>query len=283
MNSDDYKRPKGSGVTVDDFSSYCEGDIEPTLNKKIEFLIDCDVEYIVYVADDLFAQWSMTENYGRPIPAFATISNRVNQLETLSLTSLRKSQRKALAGLLAEAMARIIGDKNEEKALEVLGMAESYYYARSAENARAWYVGGATLTASISLIAALCLWLLKGLAASSLGNNAFEVLLGTMVGGIGALLSILTRNQKIEMDPTAGSFIHYVESVSRVLAGNIGAFIIAVGIKGNFILGFTQATNYSLATLITICTCAGASEMIVPGFIKRVESSVGPKGKNSKR
>jgi hypothetical protein len=283
MNLDDNKIPKGSGVTVDDFSSYCEGDIEPTLNKKIEFLIDCDVDYIVYVADDLFAQWSMTEKYGRPISAFATISNRVNQLETLSLTSLRNYQRKALAGLLAEAMARIIGDKNEEKALEVLEMAESFYYARSAENARAWYVGGALITASISFIAVLFLWLLKGLAISTLGNNAFEVLLGTTVGGIGALLSILTRNQKIVMDPTAGPFIHYVESVARVLAGNIGAFIVAVGLKGNLILGFTQITNYSLATLITICTCSGASERIVPGFIKRVESSVGSRGKGNKK
>jgi hypothetical protein len=283
MNSNDNNKPTGSGITVDDFSSYCEGDIEPTLNKKIEFLIDCDVDYIVYVADDLFAQWSMTQNYGRPIPAFATISNRVNQLETLSLTSLLKPQRRSLAGLLAEAMARIIGDKNEVKALEVLSMAESYYYARSAENARAWYVGGAALTASISFVAALNLWLFRTSAISSLGNNAFEVLIGAMVGGIGALLSILTRSQKIEMDPTAGSFIHYVESISRVTAGNIGAFIIAIGIKGNFILAFTQSTNYSLATMITICTCAGASEMIVPGFIKRIESSVGSKGKNSKR
>ncbi|MFI4919953.1 MAG: hypothetical protein ACHP65_10405, partial [Legionellales bacterium] len=147
--------PKGSGVVIDNFSSFCEGDIEPTLNKRILFLIDCDTEYIIYVADDLFAQWSMTENYGKPIPAFATISNRVNQLETLSLTSLRKPQRKALAGLLAEGMARIVGDKNETKALEVLGMAESYYFARSAENARAWYVGGAALTASISIIVIL--------------------------------------------------------------------------------------------------------------------------------
>lgn len=279
MTSDEHKTPKGSGVVVDDFSSFCEGDLEPTLNKKILHLIDSTDDYIVYVADDLFAQWSMTENYGETIPAFATISNRVNQLETLSMTSLRKPQREALAGLLAEGMARIVGDKDETKAHEVLGMAESYYYARSAENARGWYVCGATFTAFFTLIIACILWLQKSYAVFHFGNNAFEVMLGSLVGGIGALLSVLRRTEKIQMDPTAGPFIHYIESVSRVLAGIIGAFIFALAIKANIIFGFTQATGYSLAYLLTICTCAGASEMLVSGFIKRIETSVGSKSK----
>jgi hypothetical protein len=277
MTPDEHKVPKGSGVDVDDFSSYCEDDIEPTLNKKILFLIDSEVDYIVYVADDLFAQWSMTENYGKTISAFATISNRVNQLETLSMTSLRKPQRKAIAGMLAEAMARVIGDKNETKAREVLGMAESYYYARSAENARAWYIGGASLIAIPTLFIAGILWFQKTHAISLVGNNAHEVALGTLLGGIGALFSILRRTEKIQMDPTAGPFIHYIESISRVLAGNIGAFIIALAIKANFIIGFTQGTGYSLPLLLAICTCAGASEMIVPGFIKRIETSFAQK------
>jgi len=40
MTSNEHNTPIGSGVVVDDFSSFCEGDIEPTLNKKIHSLID---------------------------------------------------------------------------------------------------------------------------------------------------------------------------------------------------------------------------------------------------
>jgi hypothetical protein len=273
MTSTEQITPKGSGVDVYDFSHYCEDDIEPTLNKKILYLIDSDVDYIVYVANDLFAQWSLTKNYGKTISAFATISNRVNQLETLSMTSLRKYQRKALARMLAGALARIIGDKDEEKAQEVLATAESYYFTRSSENARAWYLGGASFIAFLTFIIACYLWIQKSRAISFFGDNAFEVALGTLLGGIGALFFILRRTDDIQMDATAGPSIHYIESISRVLAGNIGALIVALAIKANFIIGFTQGSGYSLPLLLLLCTCAGTSERFVSGMIKRIETS----------
>jgi len=279
MTSDENKTPKGSGVIVDDFSSFCEGDIEPTLNKKIHRLIDAEDDYIVYIDDDFFVQWSTADKYGDTIPSFGAVANRLSQLETLSRTSLRKSQIEAFAGLLAEGMARIIGDKDETNAHRVLGMAESYLLARSAENARGWYVRGATLTALPTLSIACAVWLLKSYAVPFLGRNAFEVIIGTLLGGTGALFSLLSRAKKIEMDPTAGSSIHYIESVSRVFMGNIGALLTALAVKANIIFGFTQASDYSFALLLVFCMCAGASERLVSGLIKRIETSVESEGK----
>lgn len=212
MTSDEHNPPKGSGVIVDDFSSFCEGDIEPTFNKKIHSLIDSMDDYIVYIDDDFFVQWSIADKYGDTIPGFGAIANRLSQLETLSRTSLRKSQIEAFAGLLAEGMARIIGDKDEKTAHEVLGMAESYLFARSAENARGWYVCGATLTALPTFLIACALWLLRSYAIPFFGSNAFEVIIGALLGGTGALFSVLIRAEKIQMDPTAGPRIHYIES-----------------------------------------------------------------------
>lgn len=279
MTSNEHKTPIGSGVVVDDFSSFCDGDIEPTLNKKIHSLIDSTDDYIVYVDDDFFVQWSLTDKYGDTIPSFGAIANRLSQLETLSRASLRKSQIETFAGLLAEGMARIIGDKDETKAHEVLGMAESYLNARSAENARAWYVYGAALAALPTFSIACVLWLLKSNTVLFLGSNAFEVILAAMLGGIGALFSVLSRAKKIQMDPTAGSLIHYIESASRICVGNISALLIALAVKANVLLGFTKAMDYSLALLLVTCICAGASERLVLGFIKKIETSVGSEGK----
>jgi len=280
MTLGEHKTSRGSGVVVNNFSSFCEGDIEPTLNMKIHDLIDSTDDYIIYVDDNLFVQWSFTDIYEVP-KGFATVANGLRRLETLSRTSLRKSQIKAFAGLLAESMARIIGDKDETKAREVLGMAESYLNLRSAENARSWYTCGTTFAALLPLLVACVLWILKSYAIPLLGINTFEVILGALLGGTGAWFSVLSREEKIQMDPTAGPFIHYIESASRVLVGNIGAFIMALAVKANIILGFSKATDYSFALLLVICICAGASERLVPGFIKRIEISVGSDGKES--
>ncbi|MGA2173060.1 MAG: hypothetical protein ABSG82_08665 [Sedimentisphaerales bacterium] len=275
MTLDEHKSPKGSGVIVDDFSSFCEGDIEPTLNKKIHNLIDSTDDYIVYVDDSFFVQWSWTEKYDdKTLPGFASIANKLRRLETLSRTSLRKSQIEVFAGLLAEGMARIVGDKDETNAHRVLDTAESYLLARSTENARRWYVCGAILAALPSLLIVVTLWLLRSYAVSFLGGNTFEVILGALLGGIGAMFSVLSRTEKIQMDPTAGPFIHYIESASRVLVGNIGGLLVALAIKANIILGFSQTTEYSFASLLVLCICAGASERLVSGFIKRIETSV---------
>ena len=270
----EHKSPKGSAVVVDNFSTFCEGDIEPTLKKKIDTLIACDDDYIVYLDDYFFVEWSVTKTFENTIPGFAAIANRLRELEAISRTSLRKTQIKVFAGLLAESMARIIGDRDEKSAQQALSMGESYLLARSAENARGWYVLGATLTAFPSLLIACTLWLLKSYVVAFLGINTFDVILGALLGGSGALFSVLSRTKTIAVDATAGPFIHYIESASRILIGNIGALIMALALKANILLGFTKATDYSFALLLVICTCAGASERLVSGFIKRIETSV---------
>lgn len=272
---------KGTGVVVDNFFSFVEGNIEPTLQKKIDTLIECEEDYIVYLDEDFFVEWSLTDNYENTVPGFAAITNRLRELETLSRTSLRKTQIRVFAGLLAESMARIIGERDETSARQVLDRAESYLLARSAENARGWYVLGATLTAFPSLIMAFILWLYRPYLVAFIGVNAIDVILGALLGGSGALFSVLSRTKTISVDPTAGSFIHYIESSSRVLVGNIGALIMALAIKSNIVLGLIKA-DYSFALLLVICTCAGASERLVSGFITQIETSVYSAGKKKK-
>jgi hypothetical protein len=275
MTSEQHKNTKGSGRAVDSFFPFCQGDIEPTLNKRIHMLVDLKDDYIVYVDDDFFVQWSNTYEYEKTKPhGLPNIENKLRYLETLSRTALHKSQFELFAGLLAEAMARIMGDKNEKKAEEALSIAESYLRARSSENARSWYIRGSLVAALPTLIVTCILWLIRADIADILGHNAFEVILGSLIGGTGALFSILSRTASIQMDPTAGSCIHYLESASRVLAGNIGAFITALAVKANIFLGFTKTMDYSFALLLVLCICAGASERLVPGFIKRIETSV---------
>jgi len=115
----------GSGKRVSDFLSFCEGDIDPTLNKKIRALIDCDTDYLVYLDEDLCAQWT----FNKDTPSgFDDVANRIGRLETLSITQLLPLQQEPFERLLAESMARILGDENEEKAVLSRNLNSPWFY-----------------------------------------------------------------------------------------------------------------------------------------------------------
>src|ERR1035438_263908 len=138
---------KGSGKSVDDFTTFCEGDVDPTLNKRITTLIDSDTDYLIYLDEDHYVEWSLI---CQSPAGFDSTANRIGHLETLSLTQLSAAQREPFERGLGEAMARILGDQSEEKAKAALDDAEAYLKARGSENAKVWYlkgVGSATLGA----------------------------------------------------------------------------------------------------------------------------------------
>jgi hypothetical protein len=262
----------GSGKPVKDFSSFCEGDIEPTLNKKIDTIIDCEEDYIIYLDEDLFVQWSYIDPKKTP-SGFGSIANRLGHLETISRTQLRNSQYYEFARILAEGMARIIGDEDEKMANELLDKAESYLLIRGTENARIWYVKGSI---SISFLLFILIFLLGTFRMQIIqyyGVDTFEITFGSLIGGFGALFFLLTRSGKILIDPAAGAYIHYIESFARVLTGCLGALLMDLAIKSNILLGIFKTVDYSFTVLLVISFCAGASERFVSGFIKRVKTN----------
>ncbi len=277
MDKDQQNIPKGSGRQVEDYSSFCEGDIEPTLNKKIRTFIDGTQDYIVYLDPDFFVQWSFRDSYEPSVPkSIGSVANAIGHLETLSRTQLRKTQLYDFESMLAEGMARIVGDKDEHAANELLDKARTYLEIRGIENARYWYLLGSSITAVLCLISIVLLSIFRTSLVQFLSNDGFQVVLGALCGGLGALFSIITRSNKILMDPAAGAFIHYVESASRIIAGSLGALLVALAIKSDIFLGVVKSVNHSLALVLALCFCAGASERFVRGIIKRVEDSTIP-------
>ena len=236
-------------------------------------MISCEKSYIVYLDDEYTVQWTWNVAYGDDPPGFAEVANRIGHLETLSATQLSGKQNELFERLLAEGMARILGEKDERKATEALNNAEAYLSARGAENARTWYLTGSSIVAFLSTIIACLLWLLKEPLMPIVSSGTIEVLLGACLGGPGALLSILYRSEKIPMEATAGPKIHYIEGAARALAGNFGAFVMALAVKANLVLGIIRSGDYNLPALLVVCFVAGTSERLVRGFIGRMETS----------
>jgi hypothetical protein len=179
----------GSGKPVDDFSPFCERDTEPTLNKRIRTLIDSDDDYIVYLDDEVFVEYSWTDAYGDTPQGFGEVANKVGHLETLSMTYIAPDQLEAFRRILGEAMARIIGDKDEAKAKESLDIAESFLAERSLERARTWYLQASAVATAVALVLAGVLWVVRDWVITHEGLNAFEVSLGALLGGVGSFMS----------------------------------------------------------------------------------------------
>jgi hypothetical protein len=269
----------GSGKDVEDYTSFCEGDTEPSLNKKIHAMISCEKNYIVYIDDEFTVQWAWNDDYGDDPPGFAEVASRIGHLETLSETQLSTKQIELLARLLGEGMARAVAERDQQKASETLDDAEAYLRARGAENAHCWYIAGAFVVASLSMIITLVLWTSRNNLIPHLGSAAFEVLLGACFGGPGALLSILFRFERIPIDPAAGRWIHHIEGAARTVAGNVGALLVALAVQANIVFGVAKSSAYYLPTLLVLCLVAGTSERLVHGFIHRIETRVPQKNK----
>lgn len=259
----------GSGVSVVSFASFCSGDIDPTLNKKIHELISSTDSYMVYLDDNFSVQWTWTDNYGEDPTGFAEIASRIGYLETLSVTQLSHGQLELFERLLAEGMARIVGEKDFESARKSLNEAETYLHARGSENARIWYLEGSAKVACTLSLAAIVLWFLKSYLIALVGTEVITVIMGMCIGGIGAFLSILYRSEKIPMEPSAGKSVHVIEGGAKTVAGCLGALLMVLAIKANLVLGIIQP-QFQFASILVMCFCAGFSALLVKGFIKKV-------------
>jgi len=261
----------GSGHSVEDFTPYCEGDVDPTLNKKIRSLVSCDREYIVYLDDDLSVQWSCTDSY-EEAPEYGEIANGVAHLDTLSGQRLSSSDVESLNWLLAEAMARIM-EKDARAARQSLDNAEAYLKARSLERARVWYLSASFSVAIMALLIAWALWMLRVRVTLSLGDQGLDIAIGALFGSLGALVSILERLPRIQVEASAGRLVHFLEGGGRVLMGMAGGFVAALAVNADLLFAITKSSGHHRALLLMICISAGASERFLPGLIKQVEDS----------
>jgi hypothetical protein len=261
----------GSGKKVDDFGTFCEGDLDPSLNKKIQTLIDGSTDYIVYLDEDLYVEWS----FNKETPdGFEDVANRIGRLETLSITQLNESQRESFERLLGESMARILGDDNEEKAGSVLDEAEVYLHARGAENARRWFLGGVGRIALPALLSEGVLLLILRCVYAGPWRDFLEILSGGAIGAIGAFISVASRTEIMAFDPVAGRSIHQYEGQIRVLVGIGGALLVALAIKADLLLGVFRSLTHPFLALLVACLTAGTSERLTSGLISSMGKSM---------
>jgi hypothetical protein len=251
------------------FSKLSEGDYDPTLKKTVEWLIDSDDEFIVYIDEKGYVEWNMNDN---KILGEGTGEhlNKIAFLESFDTGKLSSDQREVYARMLGEAVARLF-QKDLEAAKGALVAAEEWIIARTTEIARRWYLEGAAWASLLAAIAAVFFVFggdLIPAGVGPMGSPKHTVLLGACAGGLGAWLSVMIQRGRLTaLDITAGAWMHYLEGIFRIMIGVLGALIVALAIKAN-IIGHVQQLSASLL----LCMVAGFSERLVPSLIEQIES-----------
>ena len=176
--------------------------------------------------------------------------------------------------LLAEAMARILGDRDEIGARGNLKTARSFLLDRGLERKRSWYLITAFVTAIAASLAASLLWHWRSQVTQAIGLDGLQISVGAMFGAIGALIFILGRFSQIEMNAAGGLLIHCLESAARIVTGILGSLLVALAIKANIVLGLANSSGHEFALLLLLCVVGGASERLVPSLIEQMEASI---------
>lgn len=254
------------------FSKLRENDLDPTLNKTVKWLVNSDDDFIVYIDEDLYVEWNMNNNSMLDANTGPHL-NRVGQLEAVDTTYLDRTRVESYKRMIAEGVSRVF-EKNLDAAKTALDFAESWITSRNTEVARGWYLLGSGLTALVALVTAVSL----GYWHASLRQEPyFNLMIGAAFGGIGAWLSVIQRTRTAGLDVAAGPILHYVEGAFRIMAGSLGAMLIAVAIRAGL---YAQAER--LSVIIVICMVAGVSERLVPSFIEQMESRTSGGGSEGK-
>jgi hypothetical protein len=262
------------------FMEFNEGDLYDGIGRKVVELIMKTDSFIVFLDEFGSIQWGYSHikvtsnNYN-------VVVNRVADLETRSRflwldksaaagTDIQTHQHALFSArrLLAEAVARILDTNSLEAAQGILDTAEKWIAQRSLDCSRRWLLIPFSVLATMGLIAFFFLVFLWGGLPDS-GTPQLWVL-GTLLGGVGALVSNVIFNRKIPFDATAGKNLHQLEAVIRWLVGAVAGLTTQLLIEGDVVFGFLG----SGVGVLVLSLLAGLSELFFPTLLNRFDKSV---------
>lgn len=234
-------------------------------------------KYVVFLDTDCDLDWKTTDEYDDSVSEekkveIHRIKNEVDRLESIPLEHLDYKIRVNYKRQLGEALVRAF-EFDFDNASKMLEHAENFICKRNIEESRVMFIKSSGITAGISLLAIILLWIFRVFFIQCLGISVFYLSLSFLAGAIGAFLSVIMRLGKFKPDYNASRKLHYFEGVCKILAGMISALIVALCIKSEILLPiFTQIESTYIAMFLG-GLIAGASERFVPSIISKLDNT----------
>jgi len=256
------------------------------LDADKDHLIMATTDYAVWLDKEGDLDWETTEGFDALIveqSATEMISgflNRAAILQSYPVEHLTSVQRKNFRIMVGEGLARAF-DFEENSATQMLDKAAEYGAARNQEIARYWYLCGAVGAATVFLLLLVVALLKADYGIALTGEGKFYIGIGSCVGALGALLSVLLRAGKVPLDPSAGRLLHQLEGGGRIVVGVLSASVIQVAAHIGIVLSVIAQKGH--AGMFIIAFAAGFSEQLAHTIIKRVEMTATTTNKSGGR
>ena len=256
------------------------------LDADRDHLIMATTDYAVWLDKEGDLDWETTEEFDSLIEkesaaeAISGFLNRAAILQSYPVEHLAPTQRKNFRIMVGEGLARAF-DFEEASATQMLDKAAEYGVARNQEIARFWYLSGAVVMALVFWLVLILAFWQADRGISLIGESKFYIGLGSCVGALGALLSVLLRAGKVPLDPSAGRLLHQLEGGGRIVVGVLSAAIIQVAAHVGIALSILAQKGH--AGMFIIAFAAGFSEQLAHTIIKRVEMTGATTNKNAGR
>lgn len=247
-------------------------DIWPGIN--VHYLVLATDDFIVFVDPELDVDWATSskfdeQGYLDPV-AHNNVLNRTALLESLPTYDLNPKIRLSYKRMLGEAIARSLRH-DYLNAGTILDESETFINARNEELARSWYLSTGGVITSIVLFCGFFIWQEREIVKLAVGDTLFWLIITSVAGASGALLSIIMRMGKTSLDCSAGKTLHQLESASRIVAGMISAVIAALAVYAEIIFPVLSKHGNARAFLVLFAMIAGASERWAPSIIEKLE------------
>lgn len=258
-----------------DYSEYKIGEVGP-MGKMIKELIFHTNNVIVYMDCDDDIQWS-TLNYDDYHENFGDIQNKINFWESMSEKLFSKSDSYDYKCLLASSFARILDDKNLDFANQIIDQTVFRMQKHGREILKQDYILSSFKCTLIVLILLISLVIFKVDVINYITQNAYEIIITSLFGGIGAFIFTVIRTKSYTPDIEIGKSIHKIDGALRIFYGLILGLVVSIAIKSNVVLGFVNQLDMTIYLKAFLGVVAGASEVFIPNLIKQTEEqSISP-------
>lgn len=238
----------------------------------IAFLVLEEDTFIVCIDSEGFVDWSSNAEFKghKDEAAHNNILNQMALLESTPIYALKEKIQQSYKRMLGEAIARSLSG-DYKNAATILDEAETFISSRNSELARSWYLCTGGILTLVILVVGFFVWQWREEVRQSVGDTLFWLIIASVAGATGALLSIIMRMGKTNLDCSAGKTLHQIESVSRIVAGMISAVLVSLAVYAEVLFPVFSKHGSASPFLILVALIAGASERWAPSIIESME------------
>lgn len=211
--------------------------------KDVKYLVVETDSYIIFIDSSNTLDWQTSEKYDKDnLQSQAARQKTLSQIGILECkpnSHLPEKFSLDFKRLLGEALACAL-EGEFDTASAILSNAETYLKNRSEETSREWYLTEAGKTVATILLIGMAVWVFRDLVRPIIGNLAFQLVLTSIAGAMGALLSIIMRMGGEKLDCHVGKNIHKLESRYRVIAGMLSAIFVYLAVNSELAFSFSD-------------------------------------------